>query len=86
MKMYLAAANTQFQKDSLFDMLFGLRNGEREVIGLYPKFTLQKRKCTPTVGGKNCKFPQEETQQMNNTHHHQTQWQILMTTNMNKMQ
>jgi hypothetical protein len=30
MKMYLAAADTQFQTDSLFDMQFGLLNGERE--------------------------------------------------------
>jgi hypothetical protein len=69
----------------LFDMQFGLLNGEREVIGLYPEFTLQKRKCTPTEGEKNCKLPQEETQQINNTHH-QTQWQILMTTNMDQIQ
>jgi hypothetical protein len=52
-------------------MQFGLLNGKREVIGLYPEFTLQKRKFTPTEGEKNCKLPQEETQQMNNTHHHQ---------------
>lgn len=86
MKMYLAAANTQFQTDSLFDMQFGLLNVEREVIGLYPEFTLQKRKCTPTEGEKICKLPQEETQQMNNIHHHQTQWQILITTNMDQIQ
>jgi hypothetical protein len=59
--MYLAAANTQFQTDSLFDMQFGLLNGEREVIGPYLEFTLQNRKCTATEGEKNCKLPQEET-------------------------
>jgi hypothetical protein len=52
MKMYLAAANTQFQTDGLFDMQFGLLNGEREVIGLYPEFTLQKRKYTNRRGKK----------------------------------
>jgi hypothetical protein len=37
MKMYLAAANTQFQTDGLFDVQFGLLNGKREVIGLHCK-------------------------------------------------
>jgi hypothetical protein len=86
MKLYLAAANTQFQTDSLSDMQFGLLNGEKEVNGLYLEFTLQNRKCTATEGEIFCKLPLEETQQMNNTHHHQTQWQILMTTNMDQIQ
>ncbi len=84
MKMYLAAANTQFQQTVCLTCSLDYLMGRERSLG-YIQNLHCKKENTPTEGEKNCKLPQEETQQMNNTHH-QTQWQILMTTNMDQIQ